>query len=357
MKAKDLCCSHAGIPSSSFISNFPSLIKHILIIRPGALGDVIITLPTLFAIRSYFHNAHIEIMGNAPFLEIIEGRFYADTVSRFDQADIAALFIKNARLPDYLEKRLRSMDMVISFLIDKDGIFIENLTAAGVRYVLQYEPFPAHGRHIHIIDHFLNFLSLLDIPFYHDIPRIFLHEDDMYFGDNFIKNSIADPQKTLVAVHPGSGSRQKCWPVEYYAELLVWLHKEMGIQPIIISGPADVGVLEELKIRVKDAIFADHLPLPHLAAVIKRCKLFIGNDSGVTHLSAALGTPTIAIFGPTDPGVWGPRGDRVKIVYKCEIPCSPCLSDTRKNCLSRTCLEKVSTKDIIQEIDTFLHLS
>jgi len=357
VKAKNLCCSPADSPFSPSISNFQPFINHILIIRPGALGDVVITLPTFFAIRNYFYNAHIEIMGYASFLEIIKGRFYADTVSRFDQADSAALFIKNAQLPECLEKRLRGMDMIISFLLDKDGIFIENLKAAGTRHVVHYEPFPPHGERIHIIDHFLNFLHSIDIPFYYDTPRIFLQKDDMYFGDNFIKDRIADPQKMLIAIHPGSSSRQKCWPVESYAELLLWLNKEMNVQPLIVSGPSDIEIIEELKVRVKESfILVDHLPLPHLAAVIKRCNLFIGNDSGITHLAAALGTRTIAIFGPTDPNIWGPRGEQVKILCK-GIPCSPCLPDTRRNCLSQICLEKVSTKDVIHEVDTFLRFS
>lgn len=357
MKAKDPCFSPACFPSSPSISNSQSSIKHILIIRPGAIGDVIITLPAFFAIRSHFYNAHIEIMGYASFLEMVKGRFYADTVSRFDQTDISGLFIKDAQLPEYLEKRLHGMDMIISFLLDKDGIFIENLKATGARHVVHYEPFPAHGERIHIIDHFLKFLHLIDIPFYHDMPRIFLQEHDRYFGDNFIKDRIADPQKMLIAIHPGSGSRQKCWPVESYAELLLWLNKEMAVQPLIVSGPSDVEIIEELKVRVKESfILVDHLPLPHLAAVIKRCNLFIGNDSGITHLAAALGTRTIAIFGPTDPSIWGPRGEQVKILCN-KIPCSPCLPDTRKNCLSQICLEKVSTRDVIHEVDTLLRFS
>lgn len=357
MESKNLYCSPACTPSSPLISNIRFPVRHILIIRPGALGDIIITLPALFAIRSYFHNAHIEIMGHTPFLEIVKGRFYADTISRFDQADIAALFIKDAQLPESLRSRIRGMDMIISFLLDTDGIFIENLKAAGARHVIHYEPFPAQGERIHIINHFLKFLNLIGIPFSLDAPRVFLHEDDMRFGDNFLKGKITDRKRILVAVHPGSGCRQKCWSVECYAELILWLDKEMDIQPIVISGPADTKIIEELKARVKDSFVpADHLPLPHLAAVINRCKLFIGNDSGITHLAAALGTYTIALFGPTDPSTWGPRGEHVKILYK-ETSCSPCPSYTRKNCLSQICLEKISTKDVISEVDAFLRFS
>ena len=90
----------------------------------------------------------------------------------------------------------------------------------------------------------------------------------------------------------------------------------------------------------------DQLPLPILAAIIKRSDLFVGNDSGITHLAAAIGTPTISIFGPTDPRMWGPRGEQVKILYK-KSPCSPCSFDMRRNCFSQICLEGVTVEDVI----------
>ena len=92
----------------------------------------------------------------------------------------------------------------------------------------------------------------------------------------------------LVAVHPGSGSRQKCWPMDRFAELILWLKEEMDTQILLISGPADTEIVEELRVKVRDKfILVDHLPVPILAAIIKRCKLFVGNDSGITHLAAA----------------------------------------------------------------------
>ncbi|WP_169703236.1 glycosyltransferase family 9 protein [Candidatus Kuenenia stuttgartensis] len=78
--------------------------KHILILRPCAIGDLIITLPALHALREYFPNAYIEIMGYPSYLEIVHGRFYANALSRFDQSDVSSLFRKNALLPDTLTK-------------------------------------------------------------------------------------------------------------------------------------------------------------------------------------------------------------------------------------------------------------
>ena len=350
MEEKKLNYKSTDSKSSTFCSNIKSSIHNILIIRPGALGDLVVTLPTIEAIRNYFKNARIEIMGYSSFLEIAKGRFYADTISRFDQADISHLFVDNSRIPASLTKKLKGVDLIISFVSDKGQIMVSNLRAAGVKHVIHYEPFPSEGEAIHVIDHFLRCLDLLGVPYSNKIPKIFLKDEDIVFAENFLNDRVDDPKKMLVTVHPGSGNRQKCWPIDRYVELILWLSEKINAHVLIISGPADRENIEELKVKVKNSfILVDQLPLPIVAAIIKRCNLFVGNDSGITHLAAAVGTPAISMFGPTDPSVWGPRGERVKIFYR-KSPCSPCSFDMRRNCFSNICLEGVTVEDIISEI-------
>ena len=242
------------------------------------------------------------------------------------------------------------MDLIISFVSDSEQIMVRNLRAAGAKHVIYYEPFPSEGGDIHVIDHFLKCLDLLGVHHANKIPKIFLRDEDVLLGEKFLNDRVVDPKKMLVAMHPGSGSRQKCWPVDRYVELILWLKKEMDAQILLISGQADTGIVEALRVEVRDnIILVDQLSLPILAAIIKRSNLFVGNDSGITHVAAALGIPTITIFGPTDPGIWGPRGGRVKILYK-KSPCSPCSFDTRRNCFSQICLEGVTSEDVISEI-------
>jgi heptosyltransferase-2 len=126
----------------------------------------------------------------------------------------------------------------------------------------------------------------------------------------------------LAAIHPGSGGERKNWPVDRWQALGDWLlaRKEPG-RPrlLIIGGEADAPALKALRAHWPqepggDVLFAQDLPLPHVAALLARAELFIGHDSGISHLAAAVGAPSVVLFGPTDPDIWAPPGPDIDIV-------------------------------------------
>lgn len=111
----------------------------------------------------------------------------------------------------------------------------------------------------------------------------------------------------FLAVHPGSGSPTKCWPPDRFAELAARLAK--GSPFLVVLGPAEE---RQRCDDVPGAVTARELPLRTLGALLSHAGLFVGNDSGVSHLAAACGAPTLALFGPTDPALWAPVGRRVQ---------------------------------------------
>lgn len=117
----------------------------------------------------------------------------------------------------------------------------------------------------------------------------------------------------VIAVHPGSGGRRKCWPARHFARLI-----ELMAAPILlIEGPADAEACQEVADLAPAGIGmtrADGLSVAQTATLLTRCRAYVGNDSGLSHLAAACGVPTVAVFGPTDPQVWAPRGPRVQVV-------------------------------------------
>jgi len=120
----------------------------------------------------------------------------------------------------------------------------------------------------------------------------------------------------LIAIHPGSGSAKKNWPSKHYAALVHALNRAVQGIFLIIEGPADEQQVAQLRKEVDDIapVMLRAPTLPLLAAILQECAVFIGNDGGVTHLAAAAGIPVVAVFGPSDSRVWGPRGEKVRIM-------------------------------------------
>ena len=115
----------------------------------------------------------------------------------------------------------------------------------------------------------------------------------------------------FLALHPGSGSPRKNWPADRFAALARDLAR--GAPWLLVHGPADAGPAAVLR-SVEGAVEAAHLPLRVLARVLSAAGVHVGNDSGASHLAAAAGAPTLALFGPTDPALWAPVGRRVRVL-------------------------------------------
>jgi len=151
----------------------------------------------------------------------------------------------------------------------------------------------------------------------------------------------------VAAVHPGSGGAWKCWPVERFVEAVDRLMAS-GCSVVLIQGPSDDAVVANVLSAVRGTrppVAAD-LAVDELAAFLCLCSAYLGNDSGVTHLAAAAGVPTVALFGPTDPAVWGPRGRRVTLLAP-EGDCAPCGRARAIVCAHRSCLDGIGVERVV----------
>ena len=147
----------------------------------------------------------------------------------------------------------------------------------------------------------------------------------------------ASRQRPLAMIHPGSGSRHKCVTPAVLLPVLEGLEAE-GMQPLLLDGPADHEMVQRLLIHMaRHPILVSGLSIRLLAGVLSQVDLFLGHDSGVTHLAALLGTPTVALFGPTEPARWAPRGRAVTVIR--ENPCRCVSWDAVRNCMEKPCLE------------------
>ncbi len=272
----------------------------VLVIRPGALGDTVLTEPVVSAFRAARPDAYIQLVGRTDYLPLLVGDGLADACRSMDSAEFASLFTDGPLdLPEF--------DVALVFLPDPGGALGAKLAARTGRSVV-FDPRPAPGGGVHISDHLLSPVRTLGIIPPRCIPR--LPRREVWAAE--ARSALGDIGP-YVAMHPGSGGRAKLWPVQRWAELAARLRSP---RVVVTAGPADDDTVD----RLLNAEWADAPVLVRgrlvttLAGTLAGAAAFFGCDSGVTHLAAALGVPTVALFGPTDPEVWGPRGERVQVL-------------------------------------------
>ena len=285
--------------------------NRILVIRGGAIGDFILTLPALKALRDARPQAHMEILGYKHIAVLAEKRFYAQAVHSIEYGPLARFFARNTELPAELADHFASFDLIVSYLYDPDRIFETNLRRCGVENLI-CGPARIVENAGHAARQLARPIEELGINVVDFAERIFPSVEDREFAREFLA-SVPQP---IVAIHPGSGSHEKNWTLENWIGLFSPDNRFADLERLlVISGEADEAQTDQLQREWKnhDVRFARSLPLPRLAAVLER-SIFIGHDSGISHLAAAAGANCILLFGPTDPDVWAPRNDNVQIL-------------------------------------------
>jgi hypothetical protein len=233
-----------------------------------------------------------------------------DRVRSLDDAEMARFFSLAPQIPGWQREYVRSFDLVISYLYDPFGTLRENLLAAGARQVISGCP---RVSGIHAADYLMKPLESLAIyPESSACPRLKLDEPSLADGRRRA-NSLGN---RLVALHAGSGGRRKNWPLECYLDLAGRLVESHGLTPVFTAGEADCELVGRLKRSGAEWTIVEGLSLLEMAGLLSGCVAYAGNDSGITHRAAALGLPVGCIVGPTDPDLWGPRGQSVRIVHE-----------------------------------------
>ncbi|MBU3664969.1 MAG: glycosyltransferase family 9 protein [Chthoniobacterales bacterium] len=272
-----------------------------LVVRGGALGDFLLSLPAIASMRAASPDARIEVLAYPGIAALAGDSGLVDAVRPIEYAPLARFFTRGGAMDPELREYFASFDTIVSYLYDPDGIFAENLRASGVRRLVIGPHRPAETSHA--IDQFATPLAELGISFSRRALRLSLH-----------------PEKyptPVIALHPGSGSPRKNWPATRWARVAkTLLETYPQTRVAVVAGEADQAALDEMRelTMEKNVECWRDLPLPQLARRLAGASAYLGHDTGVSHLAALCGTPSLLLFGPTDPGVWAPPHDHVAIL-------------------------------------------
>jgi heptosyltransferase-2 len=275
----------------------------ILVIRGGAIGDFILTLPVLAALRAQFPETHLEVLGYAHIAGLARAGGLADAVHSIESRALAGFFARNGSLAPELGDYFGRFNIILSYLYDPDLIFQENVARCSQAQFIAGPHRPVETEEVHATEVFLRPLARLAICEASPVPRL----------------QVAPPTtqpRPALALHPGSGSESKNWPESRWLELLNLLLEQTDFHLLLIGGEAEGDRLG----RFTRALPADrcsvarNLPLPELAALMAGCQAFLGHDSGISHLAAALGLPGVVLWGPTNEKIWRPHSEQVQIL-------------------------------------------
>jgi len=334
-------------------------INKIVIFSPNWLGDAVISLALVGSIKKEFPSAYIIIVANKYVYPLWEKNPLVNEVWRCELRGLgyAISYIKflfrlkknNFDLAIILPHCLRYA--LFAFLA---GIPLRAAYNVGHRKILLTHPldYSVSLRKEHIIENYLDILSLIGIK--SRCRELFLRVDPVEEGkaDIFLKTHQITKDELVIGIGPGAiYGEAKRWPKENYAKVIKTLTNEYKVKVFIFTGPDERALADWLKKNVLNpsAIFFDNSPLSEVMSLIKRCNLFIGNDSGLVHIASAMKIKTISLFGSTSPNWTAPCGEN-NINLNKNIPCAPCFA--RKCALGHySCLNSISVKDVMEAVD------
>lgn len=274
----------------------------ILVIRGGAIGDFILTLPVLSALRRQFPQAHLEVLGYPHIAQLALAGGLVDRVQPIEARGLAGFFAPGIVLDPAITDYFAGFDIILSYLFDPDDIFKNNVTSCGRAQFIQGPHRPSETESSHATQVYLKPLERLAIFEADPAPRLILNP--------------RPSTSRLVALHPGSGSERKNWPEANWAALIQHLVDATDAHLLIVGGEAEGDRLRRLTagLPVERFTTARSLPLTELAGLLENCSAFVGHDSGITHLAAALGVPCVVLWADTQEQVWRPQGDGVRLL-------------------------------------------
>ena len=298
------------------------MVRKILVHHNGALGDVLLSLSALQALKE--QNFRIHLAGRQDVADLLREFGFISAGLRSDDPLFLSLYTDKA--DSAMTEFMSGFDGIYIFTREVNSEFARNVRSLFTdAHIVRTVP-PGHLR-MQVADYRLNQICPgAGIAHY---PLLQVPSSHRRTAEAMLQRSGHDFRRPLIAIHPGSGSPKKCWPIERFSEVMNNIRAGIDCVFVLFSGPAEEGDLaaeiEDCRKGLgKDCLHISGAGLCTVASLLRLCDLYIGNDSGITHLASSVMTGrVIAIFGPTDPVLWAPKSVR-RLVISSGAECSPC---------------------------------
>lgn len=307
--------------------------RNILVIDFGQLGDVVMSLPALRAIRERFPHARITVAVGKPGAEVIEMSGYADATISVDRVGLRDGFkpLSVVRVFQVVKDvRSRKFDFVIDLHSLSETNLLGFLSGARKRlfarrpgrsldFLASFDrrpPIDKNDPRQHLVDRYLDVLIPLGIKNPPRIPRLMPRAEDNRAIDAMLRKSKAETGVPLVGLFPGAGHPGRCWPLERFAQLADFLIRNDKVRPIIFLGPEERHMVQQMRaLFPSPCVILDKLSIPQLAAAQARLAVFVSNDTGPAHLAAAIGTPIVVLIDVPTPHAYVPLGTSQRLMF------------------------------------------
>ncbi len=297
----------------------------ILVIRGGAIGDFILTLPAIAALRRQFPAAHLEVLGYPHIVRLALAGGLVNHVQSIEAGALAGFFARGGQLAQELADYFSEFDVIVSYLYDPDGIFQTNVGRCTHAQFIAGPHRPDEKAKLHATKVYLKPLERLAIFDADHVPRLKIGGEPAGSGSTggpALSHAAAEENGDrrevgpTLALHPGSGSERKNWPEANWAALLEHVVNGTRWPLLLIGGEAEGQRLQRLAATLPPtrARVAQSLPLAELARRLASCAGFIGHDSGISHLAAAVGLPGLILWGDTAEEIWRPPSEKVLVL-------------------------------------------
>ncbi len=336
---------------------------NILVIKMSALGDVILSIPSLRAIRSKFNHADIKVLVGIQCREVLDRCPYINDRIVCDFKGKHRGFFGLLRLGKELVKS--NFDMVIDLQNNRKSHLLAFLSFAPTRYgydngkwsILLNKKIKDDAPYLDPIEHQFRTLKLAGVKPQDKNLELWPSEADEKEVERFLKDNWVKPTQALVGINVRASSRwhSKNWPISYISELCDRLAKELRIRVVLTGSKEDLPYANQIAkaTKSKPIIAAGRLDIMELASLVKHLRVYLTPDSAPMHIAASMGTPFIALFGPTDPARHLPPALNYLLIYKNkDVACVPCYSP---NCLKNfRCMRKITVDEVFEAIKKFL---